>query len=327
VRDVTGSDCRKPDRAPYTAAMKAVLVALVVVAACKPDTSGTGPVDAHGGPGTLDGATADGWTPLISRSWTLPAGATNTYKCTRIQVANDLWIAGFRAASPVGTHHSLLTISTVNTTTGDYDCSAGSLDPQMLYAAGVGTDDLMFPTGVAMHVTAGTYLNLNLHLFNATDNTLADASGVLVKIVAPADVEHEADMTFSGTFSIQVPSDGQPHVAQGGCTAPHDWHIFTLWPHMHQTATHQTWTYTRPGGTPTALLNDDFQFTEQRNYRIADTLIHQGDAIQTVCSYVNNTGSLMTWGDGSDKEMCFTGIYKYPAGGGLFQCTAGGPRL
>jgi len=34
----------------------------------------------------------------------------------------------------------------------------------------------------------------------------------------------------------------------------------------------------------------------------------------------------MTWGDGSDKEMCFTGMYKYPAGGGLFQCTTG-PHL
>jgi hypothetical protein len=237
-----------------------------------------------------------------------------------------MWIAGFRAASPIGTHHSVLTISTTNTTTGDYDCFAGSLDTQMLYAAGVGTDDLMFPAGVAMHIAAGTYINLNLHLFNATDNPLASSSGVLVKVVQKADVVHEADMMFSGTFTISVPSDDKPHTAQGGCTAPTDWHVFTLWPHMHQTATHQTWTYTRPGGQPTALIDDDFLFNEQRNYPIADTLIHQGDQILTVCTYVNNTGSVMTWGDGSDREMCFTGMYKYPAGGGLFQCTTG-PRI
>jgi hypothetical protein len=307
--------------------MKAVLVALVLVAACKSDTSGVDPVDARtgGGADAIDGPTSDGWTPLIARSWTLAPGATNTYKCTRIKVANDMWIAGFRAASPIGTHHSVLTISTTNTATGDYDCTAGSLDTQMLYAAGVGTDDLMFPAGVAMHITAGTYINLNLHLFNATDNPIADSSGVLVKVVPQAGVQHEADMMFSGTFTISVASDGKTHTAQGGCTAPTDWHVFTLWPHMHQTATHQTWTYSH-AGTPTALIDDDFLFNEQRNYPIADTLIHQGDQILTVCSYVNNTGTVMTWGDGSDKEMCFTGMYKYPAGGGLFQCTTG-PHL
>jgi hypothetical protein len=310
--------------------MKAVAVVVVLVfvlwtlglAGCKADTMGA--PDASDAT-AVDGPTADGWTPLIARSWTLPAGATNIYRCTRIKVTNDMWVAGFRAASPLGTHHSVLTISTTNTQTGDYDCFAGSLDTQMLYAAGVGTDDLQFPPGIAMHIAAGTYINLNLHLFNASDTALADSSGVLVKVVAPTDVQHEADMMFSGTFTINIPNDGQSHTAAGGCTAPRDWHIFTLWPHMHQTATHQTWTYTH-AGTPTMLLDDEFRFEEQRNYPLTDTVIQRGDDINTVCTYVNHTKSVMTWGDGSDKEMCFTGMYKYPAGGDLFQCTSG-PRL
>jgi hypothetical protein len=304
--------------------MKPVFVALVLVAACKSDAPAAGPADAHGGPDAIDGPTADGWTPLIARSWSLAPGATNTYECTRIQVANDMWVSGFRVAAPVGTHHAVLTISTRNTAVGDYDCGALSLDTQMLYAAGVGTDDLMFPAGVAIHIAPGTFLNLNLHLFNATDNRLADSSGVLVKIVKQAEVQHEADMMFSGTFLIDVPSDGQPHIAQGGCTAPTDWHVFTLWPHMHQTAVHQKWTYTH-SGIPTSLIDDDYIFAEQRNYPIPDTIIHKGDRIDTVCTYVNNTGMPMSWGDGSDREMCFTGMYKYPAGGNLFQCTGGTP--
>jgi hypothetical protein len=305
--------------------MKAVLVVLVLVAACKSDSPGE-PVDARGGPDAIDGPTADGWTPLIARSWALAPGATNTYECTRIQVANDMWISGFRVAAPVGTHHAVLTISTGNMAIGDYDCGALSLDPQMLYAAGVGTDDLMFPSGVAIHIAAGTFLNLNLHLFNATDNPLADSSGVLVKIVKQAEVQHEADMMFSGTFVINVPSDGQPHTAQGGCTAPTDWHVFTLWPHMHQTGVHHKWTYTH-SGVPTSLIDDDYLFAEQRNYPIPDTIIRRGDRIDTVCTYVNNTGTTMSWGDGYDREMCFTGMYKYPAGGNLFQCTGGTPPL
>jgi hypothetical protein len=305
--------------------MKAVPVALVsalfgAVGACKSDSAGT-----PDGPGAIDSASPDGWTPLIARSWTLSPGATNTYKCVRIRVDNDMWIAGFRPTAPLGTHHSVLTISPAGAQLGEYECSPGSLDSQMLYAAGVGTDDLLFPPGVAMHLTAGTFINLNLHLFNATDNQLADRSGVQVKVVQPADVVHEADMMFSGTFSINIPNDGEPHTAAGGCTAPTDWHIFTLWPHMHQTAVHQTWTITR-SGTPDTLLDDDFLFEEQRNYPIADTLVRRGDRIDTVCTYINNTKAVMTWGDGSDREMCFTGMYKYPAGGNLFQCT-GGPRI
>jgi hypothetical protein len=299
--------------------MKILTAMLALAVACKADSPNAGGVDAQSAIDAAGGPTADGWTPLVARSWTLVPGATNTYKCTRIKIANDMWVAGFRAASPLGTHHSVLTISTTNTNTGDYDCTAGSVDSEMLYAAGVGTDDLMFPPGVAMHLTAGTYINLNLHLFNATDNMLANNSGVLVKVVQQVDVRHEADMMFSGTLQINVPHDGLPHLAQGGCTAPTDWHVFTLWPHMHQTATHQKWTYTHLG-TVTTLLDDNYLFEEQKNYPIPDTLIQKGDAVETICTYVNNTNVDVSFGDGSDKEMCFTGMYKYPAGGNLFQC-------
>ena len=309
--------------------MKGAILAIVVLGlgACGKSPASSGGADAPGSttdaPAPFDGPNAEGWTPLISRGWNLAAGATNTYKCTRIQVANDMWVEGFRAQSPQGTHHSVLTISTSSTQTGDYDCSAGSLDNEMLYAAGVGTDDLNFPAGVAMHIPAGTYINLNLHLFNASDNAISGTSGVLVKIVQQADVVHEADMMFSGSFLINVPSDNAPHVVHGNCQAPTDWHVFTLWPHMHQTATHQKWTYTEGTNAPVTMLDDDYVFAEQKNYPIADTLIKSGDQIDTYCTYVNNTGSTMMFGDGSDKEMCFTGMYKYPAGGNLFACAMG----
>ena len=300
--------------------MKPLVLVLALACACKSPSGGQGATDAGAADAAADAADLAGWTPLVTRAWTLPPGATNVYQCTRLRIDRDLWVAGFRVTAPTGTHHAVLTISSTSTPLGDYPCSAGTLDSQMLYAAGVGTDELRFPAGVAIHLAAGTYVNLNLHLFNATDATLANSSGVLVHEVAAADVVHEADMMFSGTEVIAVPSDGQPHTAKGGCTAPVDWHVFTLWPHMHQVATHQTWTFTH-AGAPATLLDDVFRFTEQRNYPIADTLVRKGDTIETVCTYVNNTGSLITFGDGSDREMCFTGMYKYPAGGNLFGCT------
>jgi len=133
-------------------------------------------------------------------------------------------------------------------------------------------------------------------------------------------VQNEADMEFAGTFTINVPSDGQPHDAVGGCSAPADWSIFTLWPHMHQTAVHQKVTV-----NGTVLLDSDYQFAEQKNYPMPLMTIHKGDQIQTTCTYVNNTGSTKHFGESSNDEMCFTGMYKYPADGNVFGCTSGAP--
>ena len=282
-----------------------------------------GAVDGSGSGSTgSDGSGSDdGFVELIGRDWTSTAGMEH-YECRRIAVPQDMWISGFHAITPQGTHHQVMTITQPggNPTMGDYDCNAGALDNEMLYAAGVGTDDLLFPDGVAMHIAAGTLVNINLHLFNLTDNTLTGHSGVAVKTIDASQVVNPADMEFSGTFTINVPSDGQPHTASGGCTAPADWNVFTLWPHMHQTATHQTFTV-----NGTTLLDTDYSFSEQKNYPIANTVLHKGDSIQTTCTYVNNTGTTKTFGESSTDEMCFTGMYKYPADGNVFGCTSGVP--
>lgn len=255
---------------------------------------------------------ADGWQPLISRSWSLAPGQ-ETYRCKRIQVPADQFITGYCSEGPQGTHHTVLTISDSAPKLGDYDCSAGTLDKEMLFAGGVATDDLLFPTGVAIKLGAQKYINVNLHLFNTTDNTLSGTSGIYIKTIPQADVVHEADMVFSGTFSINIPSDNTPHTAVGGCTAPTDWHVFTVWPHMHQIATRQKMTSTASvGGAEMVLLDDAYDFNEQKNYPMQETLIHQGDRIQTTCTYQNNTGATVNWGDSSTQEMCFTGMYKWP---------------
>lgn len=302
--------------------MNRALLAVLLVACGKNVPAQTDAPPGGGSDAATDGAAA-GWTPLISRPWSLAAGQTNIYECHRFQVPTDMWISGYRAVAPPGTHHEVISISTTSSPLGDYDCSAQQVatEMEMLYAAGIMTDDLVFPTGVAFHLKAGQYINLNLHLFNATDAAIAGTSGVEVKTIAAADVVHEADMTFSGTATISVPADGQPHTAQGGCTANRlastDLHVFALWPHMHQIATHQMFSV---NGAP--VLDTPYTFTEQKNYPMNEMVIHPSDAIQTTCTYVNNTGATVNFGDQSTDEMCFTGMYKYPTSSGLFGCVS-----
>jgi hypothetical protein len=95
--------------------------------------------------------------------------------------------------------------------------------------------------------------------------------------------------------------------------------VFDLWPHEHQTGTHQTFTVTH-AGTPTNYVDAAFSFTEQKNYPMPEMVIHSGDTITTTCTYNNTTGSTINFCDSSTCEMCFTGIYKYPAGGSSYSC-------
>jgi len=313
----------------------------VAAAGCGKSNSGNNTVDApktgsDGAQVSLDAPPPPpGFTPLIGRSWTVSAHGTDTYKCIRITTTEDMYISGFHVDAPQGTHHTVLTISQSGAD-GEYDCSAGNLDFQMLFASGVGTDDLIFPDGVGLHVPAGSKLNLNLHLFDATDNDLTGTTTIYVKQSATAPAQL-AEMVFSGTWDISIPKDGQPHPASGGCTLSQDATIFALWPHMHQTATHQLVELT-PKGTSTAtkILDDNYSFTEQKNYPQSPMITaHKGDQLKTTCTYVNDPNDPdnhspdpVTFGESSNAEMCFTGVYRYPAtGGNLFSCVAGIPHL
>src|SRR4051794_26994920 len=69
----------------------------------------------------------DPWTPLVTPSWSIPAGATDTYRCVRVQVPQDTWIAGYKSMGPTGTHHTVLTVTDQpNGPVGEYDCTAGT---------------------------------------------------------------------------------------------------------------------------------------------------------------------------------------------------------
>lgn len=130
---------------------------------------------------------------------------------------------------------------------------------------------------------------------------------------------------FAGKLVFQIPSTTPPqdYVVQGGCTASSPYTLFAVWPHMHKIATHQRVELTRNGNT-TVLHDLPYQFAEQKYYlKSPEVQVQAGDRINVKCTYLNNTGHTISNGDSSDEEMCFSGLYKYPASGaGIFQCSS-----
>jgi hypothetical protein len=257
-----------------------------------------------------------GYTELIGRDWTMAPG--ERYKCIRIQAAQDMYIQSFQAQAPQGTHHTVVTIKDQlggqgGSDLGEYECEVNTLDLQMLFASGVGTDALTFPDGVAMKIEAGQYINLNLHLFNTQGSAdLSGHSGVWVKTIPVDQVVQEAEMVFAGTMDFTIEA-GMTGEASGGCTFNQPATIMTYWPHMHQIATHQKVTLT-VGGQQMVIHDEPFSFEEQKNYTLDPPIqVQSGDSINVVCSYDNTAGEEdVTFGDSSNTEMCFTGLYRYP---------------
>jgi hypothetical protein len=296
-----------------------------------------GPGSSDGSGAGTDAAVPPGWTMLISRTWSLPSSGSEAFECVRIKVDQDYWISGFKPLAPPGTHHSLLTLDPVTTQTGNFDCDGSTgFDPiaaRLLYASGENTNELTFPPGIAVHIPANAYITLNLHLLDSSDFGMHDTSGVLVQTVDQAQVTHEIDATFAGTESIDIKADGQNHAIVGGCSAPSAWHVFAAWPHMHENGVYTRASSTDANNVSRMLVDAPFDFTNEKIYSMNETVLNQGDLINVQCTYNAGThtcsypngacleGSCQSdgychvpYGESANGEMCFTALYKYPAG-------------
>lgn len=285
------------------------MVALVLVA-CGDDGAGDGPDDAADAAIEADSGGRGGgaWTELVTGTWELAPG-NESYWCARLTVPETMWISGFRALAPTGTHHTVLTVADGGGSDGEQGCGPGTNEDAMLFASGVGTDDYNFPEGVAVELEAGQQLLLNLHVYNVTDAPLSGTSGVEVRTIAESEVEHRAEMVFAGTVAFSIPGSGEDYQASGACTFEQRATVLNLWPHMHQLGVHMTVDHDGD-----VLLDEPYSFEEQRNYPIEPRVVEPGQSLRVTCTWNNPAGNDdVRFGDSSDTEMCFVGFYRYPA--------------
>src|SRR5262245_3257862 len=269
-------------------------VVVLAASACGNGGGGTGDDQVDAAVDMPDGSTQPGWTTLIERGWQLPP-TMEAFKCVRVKIPADMYITGLRVKSPPGTHHELLTISSSATPLGQYECDATNTDIQMVYAGGIATDPLVFPAGVAIKLPANTYINLNLHVANFTDQAMsctppACSSGIEVQTAPASEVVHEAEAIFLGTFNIHIPAMSTNALAQGSCLVPASWNLLDLWPHMHGYAKHQKVTVRRASNSQIdTLVDTNYSYTEQKNYPMQNAALNMNDELRVDCTYDNPT--------------------------------------
>jgi Copper type II ascorbate-dependent monooxygenase, C-terminal domain len=250
----------------------------------------------EGDPGT-DAAPPSGWQTLLAKSWQLAPGGEKTSDLAIETLARDVVIGGLRPLSPKGTHHTLL-----------YRGTSGT---NVVYASGVGTNELMFPPGTAMRIPAGTTLGLQLHIFNQTDEMITGQSGIEFLEVDPAGITEEVDMFLPGPQDLAI-TPGL-HTKTGTCTVKSASKLFALFPHMHQLGTHMKTTLVQ--GTNRRVLDDaPYDFEHQRILSFEPIAVSPGDKIESECTWMNTTSNVVSYGESSTTEMCYSILYRYPRG-------------
>lgn len=249
------------------------------------------------------------WTRLVEGSWTLPAGGELTNYCVHQDITEDTYISAIRPVHPLGTHHTLLTASDAAA-----DCNFSVVSNTLIYGAGVGSEGLTLPDGVAMKIPAGKVLNLGLHLYNTTTEELTGTSAIEVVLMKAADVRYEAEAMLAGPFDISIPPYGI-HTQSGDCPIDQEQTIFAIFPHMHQLGTHFKATFIQ-SGQEIVLHDGDYSFQEQYQIPLDNPLtLEPGDIIRSECTWNNPTANTVTFGESSDTEMCFDLVFQYPARG------------
>lgn len=276
--------------------MKSLLAIAVMSSAC----GGGGGSDP-----TPDAGTQLGWQPLITKGWTLDPGEEITSDIALDTLTKDVIVGGIRPIAPVGTHHTVLGRGTSGLQSGN-----------IIYASGVGTNELMFPEGTGLRLEADTVIFLQLHIFNLTDEAIAGTSGVEVFVVEPETVTQEVDLFLPGPTELAIPAN-QTSTVTGTCTVAQPQTVFALFPHMHQLGTHFKTTI-NVGGADQVVHDAAYDFNEQSFLPIGPVEMAAGDSITTECTFNNTTAGTVGWGESSTTEMCFSILYRFPARGGEF---------
>jgi hypothetical protein len=256
------------------------------------------------------------WTSVVQGDWTLPAGEEIPELCIEAVLTEDIYVSAIRPVHPQGTHHTLLAIGDAE----DGRCNA-NVASGLIYAAGVGSDGIQLPPGVAMKLAAGRVLKLGLHLYNTSTEELRGTSGMEVQRLLPEEVKYLSEAVLAGPFDLAIPPGR--HLASNDCEITEEQTLYALFPHMHQFGVHFKTTAT-VSGNPIVLHDGPYDFEEQYQMAIDPRLtLRAGDTIRTECTYQNPTAKTVTFGESSDTEMCFSILFRYPPTGRSF-CGSGG---
>ncbi len=233
-----------------------------------------------------------------------------------------------RTSDPNNIHHTVLYAYTEDNCAGD--------DYSIIWVGGVSFyEDL--PPGVGISMSRFKAFRLQVHYDNPAGTAgLKDDSGVRVYLTSTQPPK-EAGTLQLGDGTIQLENTVIPKgrsyydfTCTGNETSKWPIESITVFGsilHMHATGDMMYTEILKADGTPRKKVNSVqyFDFDHQDPTLITPYQVHRGDTLKTRC-YFNNPGTQepLTFGLGSEQEMCIDFLYYYPYNAGIKpHCTFG----
>ncbi len=162
--------------------------------------------------------------------------------------------------------------------------------------------NLMYP------IPAGAQIVINHHYLNATDETLDGQAAVNINFTPPGGTYIASGATAflnSGLIVGQGTTTQKQH-----CVVDRELKMWFMVPHMHEWGKHIVVQLTRAGSATAdeplfdKVWDKSFAFhpPEMKLDPTAPLVLHPGDALDTTCTWENNTGRDLNFG----FEMCVT---------------------
>jgi hypothetical protein len=209
--------------------------------------------------------------------------------------------------------------------------SGGSLrEPLFIGESADQTQNVLnLPPGVAYHLEPTDYYRLEVHVVNASTNTLTANVDVFLTPAPPSTQVQYADMLFfNNTVGLDKSYDGMQSglppmttttIDPGFYTVRPDFKVFGLTTHEHHLGTGVTVsksTSASDPGTP-IFTNTDWQHPQLFRFPDAQPMTFAtGEGLRWVCSYNNTSTTYVKFGESATKnEMCILWGYYYPSAG------------
>lgn len=276
--------------------------------------------------GTNASADPPGTKSVTTDAFVLKAGQ-ETYKCQNFDNpfgGKDQGLQRIVTDMSPGSHHLHVYHMTTGASRTLEDCTIADFHP-LLFAAGSPHQEVNYPAGMAAKLNGSSGVRIQLHYINTSTKDLN--VGATLKMT-PAEyssvTKWVSELYFNQTGLRVMPGMGQ--TVSTTCTIPQTYGTIGLvygGTHMHKRGVHFV------AKTSTGAMLADVNTWDEPPGIAYDppVMLKPGDKITWTCTYDNNTGKTLTFGESAENnEMCIylARFFSAPDGAQL-ECQANGP--
>lgn len=219
-------------------------------------------------------------------------------------------IVSYELHMSTGSHH-MFAFYTSNAANGSVAaCAQGGLQfAPYTFTAGSPTAIQTYPDGMGASIPSTTGFTINAHFINTGASALQGNVALTIYVAKPGEVTQHVGPIFLNQALLSVPATGQPSTSTASYSLPQDVNLLLGASHMHQRATH----FVSTASTGETLF-ETTQWSEPMP-KIYSPPLHlaSGTTITWSCTYVNDTGSTLTFGESAATNvMCISEFIYYP---------------